>query len=444
VNESFEEYRKKSNGNIPKDEEKNGEKMKKIRQHYHWVIAAVALVQLFLYGGASNNFSSYHMIPVTREMEIPRTAFALCGSVRSVVGVFSTLISGELIRRFGYRKMVSAALLTSACSYFLFAGMNSYWMLLLGGVMMGLTIGFCAAVCISRLIHVWFYRHRGLVLGVVSASTGIGSTVLGSMQAYLIEYKNWRLSFAAVAILFLVAALIMALFSRNSPQEMGLLPLGEGEQEKSKQRSRQWEGFSMEVLKRRSIYYLLIILSFLSCFCVVGTQFVLSPYFQDCGMSETDAGSLYGAMMLFLSAVKLLVGGLSDRIGAQRVTVFCHFACAAGLLLVLFAPMTKGCMLLALLIYDLGIPLTTMMFSLLATELFGNRDQIKYLGAILATSTAASMVSDPVANFVYDMTQSYRPMFLGVALLALVLILFYAVLFRRVRRDRKKWEAGEL
>ena len=161
-------------------------------------------------------------------------------------------------------------------------------------------------------------------------------------------------------------------------------------------------------------------------------------------MSETDAGALYGAMMLFLSVVKLLVGGLSDRIGAQKVTVFCHLTCAAGLLLVLFLPMMKGTMLLALLIYDLGIPLTTMMFSLLASELFGNRDQVKYMGAVLATSTAASMVSDPVANFVYDMTQSYRPMFLGVAILAVALTLFYGALFRQARADRKKWEAGKM
>lgn len=419
--------------------------MKKLLKHYHWVIAAVALLQLFIYGGASNNFSSYHMLPVSEELALSRTAFALSGSVRSVVGVFSTLFAGHLIRRFGYRWMVSLSLLTSAVAYVLFSVMTAYWQLMLGSVLMGLTIGFCAAVCVSRLIHVWFYQHRGLVLGVVSASTGIGSTVLGSVQAWLIENKDWRLSFAAVALLMFVTALILFLFARNKPEDLGLLPLGEGESVEEKKRNlRQWDGFPFRILRRRPVYPLLVAGSFLSCFCIVGTQFVLVPYFQDCGMSETEAGGLYGAMMLFLSVVKLFVGALSDRIGAGRVTVFCHFACAGGLLLILFAPMTKGVLLVALLIYDLGIPLTTMMFSLLASELFGNRDQMKYLGAIMATSTAASVVSDPIANAVYDLTRSYRPMFLAVAFLCVALTVFYSFLFRAAKKDRERWENGTL
>lgn len=419
--------------------------MKKIIKHYHWVIAAVAFLQLFIYGGATNNFSSYHMLPVTEELGFSRTAFALGGSVRSIVGMLSTLISGELIRRFGYRTMITVSVFTASCAYFIFTFMTSYPMLMVGNVLLGLTLGLCATVCISRLIQVWFYRHRGLVLGVVSAATGIGSTVLGLLQAWLIENKDWRLSFSAVAVLLLGVSLILLLFVRNKPQDLGLLPLGEGEEiSKTRGKSRQWDGFPMEILKFRPSYYLLIAFAFISCFCVSGTQFVLSPYFQDCGMSETEASRLYGALMLFLSIVKLFMGALTDRIGAKRVTMLCHLACSVGLLIVSFAPMSKPILLVALLIYAAGIPLTTMMFSLLSTELFGNRDQMLYLGAVMATSSAANIVSDPVSNFVYDMTLSYRPVFMGVAILSLVMILFYVLLFRQVQKDRKRWEEGTL
>lgn len=60
---------------------------KSVKNHYHWVIAAVAVVQMLIYGGAVNNFSGYHMIPVTEALNISRTAFSLAESIRSIVGV---------------------------------------------------------------------------------------------------------------------------------------------------------------------------------------------------------------------------------------------------------------------------------------------------------------------------------------------------------------------
>ena len=93
------------------------------RKHYYWVIAAVALLQMLIYGGAVNNFSGYHMIPITQTLEISRTMFSLAESARSVVGVFSTMFSGLITRRFGYRNVTSAALLTASIAYVLFAFM---------------------------------------------------------------------------------------------------------------------------------------------------------------------------------------------------------------------------------------------------------------------------------------------------------------------------------
>ena len=46
--------------------------IKYIKKNYHWIIAAIALVQLLIYGGAVNNYSGYHMIPVTEALGISR------------------------------------------------------------------------------------------------------------------------------------------------------------------------------------------------------------------------------------------------------------------------------------------------------------------------------------------------------------------------------------
>jgi len=93
---------------------------------------------------------------------------------------------------------------------------------------------------------------------------------------------------------------------------------------------------------------------------------------------------------------------------------------------------------IALIVYDLAIPLTTMMFPLLSAELFGNLSQNQYIGTIMAMTSAGSIVSEPIANSIFDYMGSYRPVFWGCAVLSLIMIPLYCLLFGLVKRDRAK------
>jgi len=415
--------------------------LQKFKRHYHWVIAAVALLQMMIFGGAVNNFSSYHMIPVTEALGISRTAFSLAVSVRAVLGVVCTFFSGKLIQRFGYRGSTAAALTSAAVAYVLFATMRAYWMLVVGCVLMGFAHGMCLTAGISRLLNGWFHKYRGTVLGIVTAASGAGTTVLGFLQAAAIENVSWRMSFAEVAGLqFLLAVLVFALV-RDVPERVGLRPFGDGEvlaEKKTKRRNSAWGGFSMDVLQKRPAYYLMCVCAFCSGLCILATQYIIVPFFQDCGMSVTRTSKLYGIMMLVLTFVKLFMGVMCDAIGAKRVILICHIACALGLTMIITLPQTDAAMIGALIIYDLGLPMTTMMFPLLSGDLFGNRAQSQYIGAIMAMTTAGNIISEPLANAVFDWVGSYRPVFWGCIILALAMIPVYCVLFGMVGRDRRK------
>ena len=416
-----------------------------IKKNYHWVIAAVGLLQLLIYGGAVNNYSAYHMIPVSESLEISRTAFSLTNSVRAVLGVLSTMYSGTLIKKWGYRKTAALGLALAGGAYVVYSCMQNYWMLLAGSSLIGLASGICATSGVSRLLNNWFHKYRGTVLGLVTSATALGSTLLGFVQAAAIEYVSWRLSFIIVAGLQLGLAMLIYLFVRNVPADMGLKPYGEGQVDpkKNQKTDERWAGFSMETLKKRPAYYLLIGCAFLSCLCVLATQYNLVPYFKDCGMSETRASGIYGTMMLFLSVMKLGMGALCDAIGAKRVTLICHSGCALGLVLVLLLPQTNAAMIGALLVYDLALPLSTMMFPLISVELFGYRAQSQYIGMIMAMSSACTIVSGPLSNLLRDIMGSYRPVFWGCAILSVCMIGLYGILYGMVAKDRKKLETEE-
>lgn len=397
---------------------------------------------MLIYGGAVNNFSGYHMIPVTQTLEISRTLFSVAESARSVVGVFSTMFSGVITRRFGFRNVTSAALVTASAAYVLFACVQSYWMLLLGCIMMGIAHGLCFSAGISRLINDWFHKYRGTILGLVTAASGVGSSLLGIVQSAAVERVSWRLSFAIVAGLQLALALILFLLVRNKPQEMGLRPYGEGQGGSGDKQSVSWDGFSMESLKKQPCYYAMLVCVVLSSVCVLSTQYNIVPYFQDCGMSVTRTGKLYGFMMLALSVFKLLLGVLCDAIGAKRVLFISHLACSGGLALILLLPQTDGAMITAMIVFDMAIPLTTMLFPLLSVELFGNRAYDMYVGTMVAMCTAGNIISGPIANLVYDLAGSYVPVFWGAAALSLVMLPVYGILFAVTKRTAAKLKAA--
>lgn len=398
----------------------------------------MALLQLLIYGGASNNFANYHKEPVAAAMEISHTAFSLAVSIQGLVGVFSMLITGTLIQRLGYRYTMTFGLLASTAAYILFTFMDAYWMLIAGCCLIGLASGICATSGMSQLLNLWFHKYRGTVLGLVSTATSLGSALLGVPQAYAIDHISWRGSFLIVAGLQGLCALFIFLLVRNSPEEMGLKPLGWGQQLSYKKKAPQWDGFTMEQLKKKPAYYMLAGCALLSIFALTSTSLNLIPYFQECGLTSTEAGRLYSIMMLVLSGVKLLTGTLCDLITTRRMTLLCHVAAVGGLLMLLLLPKdSNAAMICALLVFDFAMPMTTLIFPLLSVELFGYRAQNKYIGLIMAMVSGASIFSGTVASAVFDTVGSYVPVIMISICSAALGLVLYPILYWLVRRDRK-------
>jgi len=76
--------------------------MNTLKRHYHWVIAGIIFVEMILYGGFLNAASVF-TVPITEDLLLTRGDYALVQIPKGVVGFFSTLVTGFLLHRFGYR-----------------------------------------------------------------------------------------------------------------------------------------------------------------------------------------------------------------------------------------------------------------------------------------------------------------------------------------------------
>ncbi len=81
---------------------------------------------------------------------------------------------------------------------------------------------FTSPMAYSKLISRWFERRLGLALGLMASGVGIGSAFLPALAVYLIDGHGWRAGYAGMGLLMIAMAPLIALFLRDSPQQMNM------------------------------------------------------------------------------------------------------------------------------------------------------------------------------------------------------------------------------
>lgn len=414
-----------------------------IKRHYCWIIVTVILLELAVYSGILNNVSSLHLIPVTTELGISRGSFSLAMSVRSLTGFFSTLLSGIFFRKFGHRRLASVFLLISGGAFVLMGWSQSITMLAVACAIIGMSEGFCSTAAASRMVNTWFRSHQGLILGLVTASTGLGGSLFSVILSNVIQESSWRQSYWLSGLLMAAAAVMIFLLSRNRPGDIGTRPFGETNPHGKKARKENrdhWFGYEHTEVTRKATFRIMIAVIFLSCVCNYIPFAVVVPHLQDCGMSASDAASYQSILLLALAAAKFICGILSDAIGARTTNLLCMLCTVAALaLLAMIDGPTLA--LIAMIVFSVALVMTTITVPLLSSSLFGYHCQGHIIGIFMALVPAASVVTNPVVNIIYDRIGSYRPIFWGGAVIAAVTTVLMLLLFVLAAKDRKKYES---
>jgi sugar phosphate permease len=107
-------------------------------------------------------------------------------------------------------------------------GMTRVWQLmLLWGLVVGVGTGMTAMVLAATVATRWFTHRRGLVIGLLSASSATGQLVFLPLMAELTERYGWRIALLFVCgMLALTAAVVLALM-RDRPADLNLPLYGE-------------------------------------------------------------------------------------------------------------------------------------------------------------------------------------------------------------------------
>jgi sugar phosphate permease len=290
------------------------------RLHYAWVVAAVTFLTLLAAAGMRAT-PGVLIVPLEREFGWSRATISFAVGVNVLLYGLIGPFAAAVMDRFGLRRTMLAALALIAAGVALTPMMREPWQLvLLWGVVVGSGSGVTALVLGATVASRWFAARRGLVMGVLTASTATGQLIFLPLLASLVVHHGWRSASLAVAATAAGLIPIVALLMRDRPQDVGLAPYGAPSDAKPALPGPGHGNPAMTALLAlrdglRSRDFCLLAGSFFICGAstngLVGTHLI--PACVDHGILEVTGASLLAAMGVFDFIGTTLSGWLSDR-----------------------------------------------------------------------------------------------------------------------------------
>src|SRR6202022_5104877 len=98
-----------------------------------------------------------------------------------------------LMERLGVRRVMLVSFSAVAGGVLLTTVMRAPWQLvLLWGVVVGLGTGALAMVLAATIANRWFVARKGLVIGILTASTATGQLLFLPLLAAVVQRTGWR------------------------------------------------------------------------------------------------------------------------------------------------------------------------------------------------------------------------------------------------------------
>lgn len=303
--------------------------------HYGWVIVAVTFLTA-LSSSAALGLPGALLQPLSREfgwsVDQISTALAVRFALFGLMGPFAAI----LMARFGVRNIMVTALTLIACGLALVRQMHAFWQLvLLLGVMLGLGSGMTALVLNAVVSNRWFDKRRGLVMGLLTASSATGQLVFLPVGTWLIEHHGWRTALLPVMASCALVAIAVLLLVRDHPEDVGLKPFGAGAGAPTPapaptRLSAATPFLVLAGVRRDRVFWALFGSFFI---CGLSTNGLIQSHFislcGDAGLGPVPAASVLAMMGAFDLVGTILSGWLSDRYDCRWL--LCWYYAARGL-----------------------------------------------------------------------------------------------------------------
>lgn len=407
--------------------------------NYMWVMVFVCFMLGFFCLGFCSGNKSLYLAAVTDALGIKRSLFSVSDSIRYLTTAGVNLFFGSLLHKLGVRKMVGVGILALIIQSVLSAVATNIWGFYAAGLFLGIGLAFCTTTMISFVIRRWCKENTGKILGFVLAANGVGAAAAAQVVSPIIYNPEnpfgYRIAYLIMAACLAVVALIVLPLIKEQPEEG---PSAKPVQKQAK--SRDWVGMDYADAKKKGYFYIAALCIFATGMCLQALSGIAAAHMKDVGLEPDFVARMVSLQALVMACTKFLTGVSYDKFGMRVTMTICDVAAVIATVLLTLTNATATGMALAAafaVMVALALPLETIMLSLFAAELFGNRAFPKTMGIFAAVNTAGYAVGNPIANWVFDAFGSYNPIILTFGAIMLAVTIVFQFILSAAYQDRK-------
>ena len=369
------------------------------------------------------NTIGFFIDPLQQEFGWTRTEISFGITIYGVLGALLAPAFGWLADRYGVRRVALGSLTVFGLVFAAFSVIpgNLFWFYVLW-TMIGLFGIGSTPITWSRAINLWFFRQRGLALGLTLVGTSVSAMLLPFITTQLIGQVGWRGSFALLALLPLAVALPLGLLWFREPRDHERPP------EVAAVGAAQLPGRTVGEAMREKRFWILWISIALISIAYAGALVHLPSMLAARGFDRTSAAAVMSVFGLSIFAGRIITGLLLDRFWAPLVTlpILCLPALSCWVLMG-DAPLSLSLAVAAAFLMGFASGAETDLIAYLAGRYFGMRSYGQIYGVLYMAFGLSTAISASLYGWVRDTTGSYDPMLLaaaGMFVAGAVLLLF--------------------
>ncbi len=367
------------------------------------------------------------IIPFETEFGWERTQISACLTLLVVATAISLPFIGRFVDKHGSRLILFPSLVTFAlCLAAIPTFVSELWQLTLIFLLIGTIAAGTNSVSYMPIVSAWFFKYRGLAIGISIAGIGLGFAYVPLLLQYLIDNAGWRYGYYALSgIVIFIAFPLVYFFLKESPADMGLKPDGETTGEVPDATKKDVGLEVKEILRHREFWMLVAIFVVLS-FVLNGMLAHLAPMLSDRGMDTATAAAVAATAGITIFFSRILIGFLIDRFFAPYVGMVFFSLSAVGMAIFALGAVDAMAFIGAICV-GLSLGAEVDLLAYLAGRYFGLKSFGTTYGLLFSAVLTGTAIGPLAFGIGFDTTGSYVSILticVGINILAVIMTAF--------------------
>ncbi|MGO4440832.1 MFS transporter [Rhizobium sp. RAF56] len=386
--------------------------------HYGWVVVATTFLTM-LVTAAAMGAPGVLIKPLQMEFGWETSQISSALAIRLLLFGLMGPFAAAFMNRFGLRPVITFALALIVAGFVGSLFMTQLWQLmLLWGIVVGFGTGLTAMVLAATVSARWFSARRGLVVGMLSASSATGQLVFLPLMAELTERYGWRSTIVFVCGLLTLAAFFVLALMRDRPSDLNLPAYGDNTVAPPPQAAAGLLTLltspllTLKEVSRSSTFWILFATFFI---CGLSTNGLIQQHFVtlcgDFGIVPVAAASMLAVMGIFDLFGTIGSGWLSDRFDSRKLLFWYYGLRGLSLLYLPFSNFTFYGLSIFAVFYGLDWIATVPPTVKIATDRFGREKAGLVFGWVFAGHQLGAATAAFGAGLSRTALDSYLPAF---------------------------------